>query len=340
MFGEEIPLDHIGHPFYSPNLSVDWKLTTNSLPATVHVFKIVDGYFSKTTISNLMQLGGFYETNRVWTGFRGDKIPDNVLCFRNFNDRHSLSIVPASGTVDLYTPDFSTAMPEGVPDETRGFQLATNILKQLDIPTDQLIKRNGQLKVWYYPGGTTWYPKGAEPITRRSHMGVEFRRMLDEIPCTVEDVHIDFERNESITQVQIRWHGVKPSRPYPVASFEAMGNWIKAGRARVEDAEGPMGGRFLQPADIKKITVLGISLHYTASTDFSEQASEEVPMSQMYPYAVLQADAELNPDDHETIWLYCPITKGALSSISRKSDPYGFGIYPSNLEERRMQNTH
>jgi hypothetical protein len=338
MFGEEIPLDYIGHPFYSPNLTVDWKLTTNSLPATVHVFKIVDGYFSQTVISNLMQLGGFSKTNRVWTDFRGDKIPDNVLCFHNFNDRHSLSIVPASGTVDLYTPDFSIAMPEGVPDETRGFKLATNILRQLEIPIDQLIKKNGQLKVWYYPGEMTRYSKGAEPITRRSHMGVEFRRMLEGIPCTVEDVHIDFERNERITQVQIRWHGVKPSKPYPVASFDAMENWIKAGRARVDDLEGPTGGRFLQPAAIKRITVLGINLYYTASTYFSEQADDDAPRSQMYPYAVLQADAELSPDDHEIIWLYCPITKGALSSISRKSDQYGFGIYPSNLEKRRMQN--
>ena len=112
------------------------------------------------------------------------------------------------------------------------------------------------------------YQKGAEPITRRSHMGVEFRRMLDGIPCPSEDVHIDFERNEKKSQLQIHWHGVKPSKPYPVASFDQMSDWIKEGRARVNDLEGPMGGRFLQPAGIKKITVTGISLNYTASSYF------------------------------------------------------------------------
>lgn len=319
---------------------MEWRLATNSLPATVRIFKIVDGSFSQTTISNLLRLGGFSETNRVRTDPRGDKIPDNILCFRNFNDRHVLSIAASSGTVDLYTPDFSTAMPEGVPDQTRGFDLAMGILKQLDIPTDQLIKTNGQFKAWCYPGEMTRYPKGAEPITRRSHMGVEFRRMLDGIPCTVQDVHIDFERNEEITQLQIRWHGVKPSKPYPIASFDKMADWIKEGRARVNDLEGPMGGRFLQPADIKKITVSGISLYYTASSYSSVRAGDDVPMSRMYPYAVLKADAELSPDDHETIWLFCPITKGALSSVSRKSDQYGFGIYPSNLEKKRMQNAN
>ena len=60
----------------------------------------------------------------------------------------------------------------------------------------------------------------------------------------------------------------------------------------------------------------------------------------MYPYALLQADAELSPDDHETIWLFCPITKGALSSVSRKPDQYGFGIYPSNSELKRMHNAN
>jgi hypothetical protein len=340
LFGEEIPLDYIGHPFYSPNLIVEWKLATNSLPATLRIFKIIDGSFSQTAISNLMRLGGFSETNRVRTDSRGDKIPDNELCFRNFNDRHFLSIAPANGTVDLYTPDFSTAMPEGVPDQTRGIDLATDILKQLDIPTDQLIKTNGHFKTWCYPGEMTMYPKGAEPITRRSSMGIEFRRMLDGIPCTVEDVHIDFERNEKITQLQIRWHGVKPSKPYPIASFDQMADWIKEGRARVNDLEGPIGGRFLQPAGIKKITVTGISLYYTGSSHFSARAGDDVPMSRMYPYGVLQADAELSPDDHETIWLFCPITKGALSSVSRKSDEYGFGIYPSNLEEKRRQNAN
>jgi hypothetical protein len=338
IFAEEIPLDYIGQSFYSKKLRVEWKLATNSLPATLHVFKIVEGNFSQTTISNLMQLGNFSETNRVWSSSTGEKIPKDILCFRNFNDRHSLAIAPANGTVDLYTPVFSTAMPEDVPDESRGFILATNILKQLEIPTDQLIKQDGHLRTWFYPGEMTCYPKGGEPITRRSHKGVEFRRMLDGIPSTVDQVHIDFETHEQITQLEIRWHGIEPSKSYPVASTEQIADWIKEGRARVQSLEvaGP-GGRHLQPSDIKQITIVGITLEYSAASYFSSQSIDEVPMSRMYPYAVLQADAELNPDDHETIWLFCPITTGALSKVLRKTEQYGFAIYPSNLEEKRMQ---
>ncbi len=326
----------MGQPFYSKNLRVEWKLTTNCLPATVRVFKIVPGKFSQMTISNLMKLGGFSETNRVWTNYRGDKLPAEILCFRNYNDRDSLAIVPADGTVNLETPTFHTGLPEGVPDEARGFDLATNMLKQLDIPTEQLIKTGGRLKAWFYPGETTIFPKGSEPITRRSHMGVEFRRMLDGIPCMAEQVHIDFEDQEKITQIEIQWHGTEPSKPYPVASTQQMAAWIKEGRARVQSLEGPTDGRFLQPSEIKQITIVGITPYYTASSYFSDETDDNVPMSRMYPYVMLQADGEISPDDHETIWLFCPITAGALSSISITNTPYGFGISPSNFYEKQM----
>lgn len=337
LFAEEIPLDYIGQPFYSKNLRVEWKLTTNSLPATVRVFKIVPGYFSQMTISELMKLGGFSEANRVWTNYNGDKLPADTLCFRNYNGRNSLAIVPAYGAADLYAPNFDTGLPDGVPDEARGFDLATNILDRLDIPTEQLIKTtDGRLKTWFYPGETTIYPKGSEPISRRSHMGVEFRRMLDGIPCTVERVHIDFENQEKITRLEIQWHGIEPSKPYPIASTRKMTSWIKEGRARVQSLEGPMGGRLLQPSDIKRITIIGITPYYTATSYYSDETHDDVPMSRIFPYVVLQAEGEISPDDHETIWLFCPITIGALSSISTTSTAYGFGIYPSNLYEKQM----
>jgi hypothetical protein len=239
--------------------------------------------------------------------------------------------------VDLYTPTFSTGLSEGVPDEVRGFDLATNILTQLDIPTEQLIKTDGRLRAWFYPGEMTIYPKGGEPITRRSHMGVEFRRTVDGIYCMVEHVHIDFEDQEKITQIEIRWQGIKPSKPYPVASTQQMAAWIKEGRARVQDAEGPNDGRFLQPSGIKQITIVGLTPYYTASSYFSDETHDDVQMSRMYPYVMLQADAEISPDDHETIWLFCPITKVALSSISTTNTEYGFGISPSNLYEKQMR---
>lgn len=342
LFAEEIPLDCIGQPFYSKNLRVEWKLATNSLPATVRVLKIVPGHFSQMTISNLMKLGGFSETDRIWTSFSGDKLPANVLCFRNDNDRHSLGIAPADGTAGIYAPTFDTGLPEGVPDEARAFDLATNILKQLDIPTEQLIKTtDGRLKALFRPGETTIYPKGGgEPITRRSHMEVEFRRILDGIPCKLEYVRIDFEDREKITQLEIKWHAIEPSKPYSVAGTQQMASWIKEGRARVQSVEGPNDARVLQPSNIKRITIVGITPYYSASSHFSSETDDDVPMSRLYPYVTLQADAEMSPDDHETIWLFCPMTTGALSSILTTNTQDGFGISPSNFYEKQMRLAH
>jgi hypothetical protein len=326
---EELPLDYMGQPFYSKNLRVKWKLLTNSIPATIRIFKIVPGNFSQLTISNLMKLGGFSESNRTVMGFDGSKLPADILLFTNDNGWHSLGIAPAQGTVYLSAPTFSTGLPDGVPDKARGFYLATNILRQLDVPTEQLIKTDGHLKAWFYPGERSMRIKGVE-ITRPSHMGVEFRRTLDGIPCMREHVHIDFEDQEKITQLEIQWHGIEPSKPYPVANTQQMASWIEEGRARAQDLEGPMGGRMLHPADIKQITIVGITPYYSGSSYFSSGTNDDVQMSSLYPYAMLQADAELSRDDHETIWLFCPITIGALSSIST-TNSYGFGIYPSNL---------
>jgi hypothetical protein len=111
LFAAEIPLDYIGQPFYSKNLRVEWKLPTNSLPATVRVFKIVPANFSRRTISNLMNLGGFSEANRTWMGFNGDKLPADILLFTNDNDRHSLGI--HSFTTSEGQPDWTVFLNAG-----------------------------------------------------------------------------------------------------------------------------------------------------------------------------------------------------------------------------------
>ena len=165
-------------------------------------------------------------------------------------------------------------------------------------------------------------------------MGVEFRRQLDGIPCVWELIHIDFETHEQITQLQIEWRGLKPSRPYSVASPERITTWIKEGRARVQSLEGPMEARWLNIADIKRLTIVGASLRYTTATRYID--SEEKQIGRLYPYAALQADAEIAPDDHETICLFSPIISEGLNKPSQAAtNDIGFSVYPSNLREKQ-----
>jgi hypothetical protein len=168
-------------------------------------------------------------------------------------------------------------------------------------------------------------------------MEVEFRRQLDGIYCIMECIVIDFGSRERISRVEINWRGVRPSKPYPVASPEQMTDWIKEGRARVQSFSGPTDARYLKASYIKRITIVGFAPHYTPASRFVSSGEDE-EVGRLYPYAVLQADAEIAPDDHETIWLSCPIIMEGLNKPSQSAtNDIGFSVYPSNLAEKQKK---
>ena len=107
--------------------------------------------------------------------------------------------------------------------------------------------------------------------------------------------------------------------------------WIKEGRARVLSLEGPMEARSVAPPGIKRLTIKGINLHYSAATLLSGDG-EEKAADRLYPYAVLDTEAELGPGDIETFPLFCPVIAEGLSPVSHETRP--FSIYPSKRSER------
>ncbi len=338
-FPAATPLDSLGQSFYSPKALVLWELETNPLPHTVRIQKLVPSTMDEQVLSNLVRVGGLTETNRVYRDFLGAKIPKNEFAYRSADDRSSLSIVPAQGCVDLYNPQRSTLMPEAVPDQGRAFQLGTNLLHALRLPIDQfLVESGGKLRAWYYPGTITHYAKRGEPITRPYSMGIEFRRQFDGIPCYQERLYVQFEANEQLAQMELRWHAVQPSAPVAVASTRQIATWIIEGRTRVQSLEvaGP-GGRRLQPKGIKKLAIKAIAPHYSAATYHVRGKFDERAALELYPYAVLTADAEIGPDDRETIFLFAPITADALMTPSRKTEKDGFAVFPSALYEKERR---
>ena len=335
----DIPLNAMGEQFYSKTLEVEWKLTTNPFPATIPTFKVVPVKFAKAMITNLVSWGGFAASNRVRSSVDGERIPRHVVVYRTDDDRRGLTFDPSRGAVFLNTPIWSTEMPDGVPDKPRAYALATNILWQLGISTNEIIFEDGKPRAWFYEGMMTRWPREQprKPITRRSHMGVEFRRQLGGIQCDGEFIHIDFESHEQITQLEINWCGVQSSSLYPVASTGQMTAWIKEGRARVQSFGGPNDARWAHATDIKRITVIGITPHYSGATSFSATGGDE-EIGRLYPYAMLQADAEFAPDDHEIIWLFCPVISKGLNSPSQSAtNDIGFSIYPTHPREKQLK---
>ena len=108
--------------------------------------------------------------------------------------------------------------------------------------------------------------------------------------------------------------------------------WIKEGRARVGYTV-MTGARWIKMSQIKRLIIKGITPHYSAATYLS--GGDDVPADRLYPYAVLEVEAELSPGDTEAFRLFCPITREGLNRESHKSGE--FGIFPSALYEKRMQ---
>ena len=109
--------------------------------------------------------------------------------------------------------------------------------------------------------------------------------------------------------------------------------WIKEGRARVFDA-AVTGARGLSVCGIKRLTIKGMSLHYSPVTFYGEDGKERT-VNRLYPFAVLDVEAELGPGDTEKFPLFCPVTAEGLNPALRKSG--GFCVFPSALYERQAK---
>lgn len=279
-------------PFYTPKLQVVWA-ATNKLPATAKIFKVVPASFSPSAISNLTAMGGSADSKRGW--------------------------------MNLYRPTDARLPLEKVPDKVRAYELGTNFLAKLEIPVGELMSEGDKPVAWYSPGTRRHMDKATrKAITEPCSMGIEFRRVLDGVECFGQQVRIQFESQEAITQLEVRWHGMHPEKTCAVASPDQIISWIKEGRARAHPAE-TTGSRWIKVADIKKVTIRQVRLCYDA---------EESP-NYLYPYAGIEVEVEFSPDDHETLGISCPVIKEALSSPARKTSE--FNILPKSFFEKQPQ---
>src|SRR6266446_6710897 len=101
IFAELAPPSSSWRPFYSEKLQVEWKVASNSLPATVAVFKVVPTSFSPAVISNVMRMTSFTSSDRIQSFGPGEEFPPGSVFFRSQNERSWLNIVPFYGGIRL-----------------------------------------------------------------------------------------------------------------------------------------------------------------------------------------------------------------------------------------------
>ncbi|MSU56655.1 MAG: hypothetical protein EXS35_00470 [Pedosphaera sp.] len=286
-------------PFYSSKLQVVWA-ATNQLPATAKIYKVVPANFSSSAISNLTALGGSANLKR--------------------------------GAMNLYKPTDGRLPLEKVPDKARAYELGIGLLAKLEIPVGELMSEGGKPVAGYSPGTRGHMDKATRKmITEPCTMGVQFRRALDGIECFGQQVRIQFESQEAMTQLDVRWCGVQADKTCVVATPDQIISWIKEGRARAHPIE-TTGQRWIRVADIKKVTIRQVRLCYDAEPD--TENPEKFP-NYLYPYLGIEAEIEFSSTDRETLGISCPIIKEALSSANRKTSE--FNILPKTFFENEAR---
>lgn len=280
-------------PFYTPDAEIVWA-ATNSLPPSVRVLKVVPANYSAAAISNLKLLGGKADAKRGW-----------MSVYREMEEPQKL---------------------QDVPEMARAFELGTNLLARLEIPLTELETDGLRLKARYRPGWRGRFDKiTRQHVSEPCLMGVEFRRVLDGLLCHGQYVDMQFKSQETLSHLEVKWHGLLPVASHAAASPEQIVAWIKEGRARAHPIE-TTGSRWIKTADIKRVVIRNIQIIYDAG---SHLGLFDSPPRYLYPYAGLLAEIEFAPGDVETVGLSCPITKAALCRPSRKA--VEFNILPKDF---------
>ncbi|MBE0541501.1 MAG: hypothetical protein IH623_08960 [Verrucomicrobia bacterium] len=234
--------------------------------------------------------------------------------------------------MNLYKPTDGRLPLEKVPDKARAYELGMRLLAELEIPVGELMSEGGKPVAGYSPGTRGHMDKATRKmITEPCMVGVHFRRMLDGIECFGQEVRIQFESQEAITQLEVRWIGVQADKNCVVANPDQIISWIKEGRARAHPME-TTGQRWIRVADIKKVTIRQARLCYDAEPD--AENPEKFP-DYLYPYLGIEAEIEFSPNDREILRISCSIIKEALSNPNRKTSE--FNILPKTFFENEAR---
>ena len=294
-----LPFERDGEPFYSSKFEVVWA-ATNQLPKTVRIFRVVPSNFSRSAVSYLESIGGF--------------------------------VAPKQGAMNFYKPGDVGMLLTNVPDKTRAYELGTNVLAIFGVPFSELENDNGRVRARFSPGTRGRFDRiTRQHITEPHTMGVSFRRTVDGLRCNDQQVRLQYESRESLTQLEVRWHGLQPTKECVVLSSDQIISWIKEGHARAHAVE-TTGSRWIKVADIRKVTIRDIVICYNAAPDWRND--DKLP-EHLYPYANIQSEVEFSSDDRETVWFSTPVIKEALSRPIRKDSE--FNIYPSSFHEKQTR---
>lgn len=299
---EGLSLSDWGLPFKPPaRCEVRWEASTNHLPKSVWVYKVVPAEFSSAMISNVMALGGYLPNNR--TNIEGRPFSKHIFHFRATDGVGYLTYAPRYGVIDYLNETARakiTDHPEGVPSDSEATALALKFLTKLDVHRSQFSTQVGSADLQMYKGIRERGRLGKKEAISRD---VYFIRRVDGIDFAgignYGGLHLAFGDRGKIAELQLLWPNLQRHKEYQTATSIHITERLRQGYAVI--ASGPNAYAVSRSTDqIKVLTVRKITPYYMGTSIMEE------PKEFVHPFAELEVVVTVGDTNFAAV-LNCPI---------------------------------
>lgn len=306
----QLALEAFGEPFDGQNVEIIWKVSPGEMPAALATFSVQPTSFSSQIVSNVIDLCGFKDAEKVRDAFRDVVAGKTAFYQEPYPGKpvlgKSLRIVPANGYINYFSPTASSlpGVPvERVPSRGRALELTVNLLSKLGIKKSDFARKPDSQELVYFvteKKNGRFDKERKKAVEEVAARGVILFRQVDGVsfsgPSDCSGLRVEFGNNEQIKELALTWRDLKPGEKGTVASQEEIVRAIKQRQAVVRLPEG-----FGDTAKVKTLTITGLRPYY-----FGESGTE--PQAVVFPYAMLTATADTGVTNFP-VSLNCPILK-------------------------------
>jgi len=296
---DDLHFDEMGYPFKNRKLEIVWKTTTNRVPPTMNIYKVVPSKFSFSLVTNMIAMGGFKEPEKV----KNALIPalrGKEAAFEEIPAHKTIHLSPERGLA-LFFNDSRYALPReperGVPSDEDAPKLALEVAKALGVNTSEIARVPDSDRFLFRRDKRTMGGLLNGKYTKRDiARGIYLYRAIDGIPVygngNCGGLYVNFANDAQAAQVELSWRNLEVKKRSATASRDEIARRLRNGSAFIRLEEG-------DPAKIKKITILEMLAHYRTLSGHDAQAL-------VLPIVVIQANADLG-DQTVPVQFFCPV---------------------------------
>lgn len=306
----QLSLGAFGEPFEGQNVEIIWKVSPDDVPASLDTFRVLPTTFSDEVVSNVIDLCGFRDVEKVGAIFSGVTDGKSVFYQEPYPGKpvlgKSLRVVPANGYINYFNPEGSSlpGVPaQGVPSQERALELAMSLLPKLGITETELAHKPNSRQLAYLVTAKTngRFDKAQKKIVQEvAARGVILFRQINGVsfsgPGDCSGLRVEFGNNAQIKELAVTWRNLKPEKVETTATPAEIVQRIKLGRAVIKLPDG-----FGDAAVMKRLTITQLRPYYFGLSGTEMQKT-------VFPYAMLTATMDTGATNLP-VSLNCPILK-------------------------------